>query len=162
MPIFIEKGDLTKTSCDAIVNPANSFGYMGGGVAGAIKRAGGQIIEKEAVSKAPIPLGKAIVTTSGSLPCKYVIHTPTMKKPATNIDVNNIKLATKAAFDLANELKLKSIAIPGMGTGVGGAQTDDTAEIIIKIAKEFEDKFEKIILIDINEEMIKSFHKFLK
>ncbi|MDH7506866.1 MAG: macro domain-containing protein [Candidatus Thermoplasmatota archaeon] len=162
MPIFIEKGDLTKISCDAIVNPANSFGYMGGGVAGAIKKVGGQIIEKEAVSKAPIAVGKAIVTTSGSLPCKFVIHAPTMSKPATTIDANNVKLATKAAFDLAFQLKLKSIAIPGMGTGVGGVPTDDAARIIIEIAKMFEDKFEKIILIDRNDEMIKSFHKFLK
>lgn len=162
MKIFIEKGDLTKFSCDAIVNPANSFGHMGGGVAGAIKKAGGQIIEKEAVSKAPIPVGKAIVTTSGSLPCKYVIHAPTMEKPALNINVNNVKLATRAAFDLGVKLKLKSIAIPGMGTGVGGVPTYIAAKAIIEIAKEFENKFDKIILIDRNDEMFKSFHQFLK
>jgi len=162
MTILIEKGDLTKISCDAIVNPANSYGYMGGGVAGAIKRAGGIIIEKEAVSKAPIPVGKAVVTTAGSLPSKHVIHAPTMKQPATNIGVENVKLATKAAFDLAFKLKLKSIAIPGMGTGVGGVPTSDAAKAIIEIAKEFEDKFEKIFLIDRNDEMIKSFHQFLK
>ena len=162
MTIFIEKGDLTKFSCDAIVNPANSFGYMGGGVAGAIKRAGGLIIEKEAISKAPIPVGKAVVTTAGALPCKYVIHATTMKQPAISIDVKNVKLATKAAFDLGVKLKIKSIAIPGMGTGVGGVPTSDAAKAIIKIAKDFEDKFEKIILIDRNEEMIKSFHQFLK
>jgi O-acetyl-ADP-ribose deacetylase (regulator of RNase III) len=162
MTIFIEKGDLTKISCDAIVNPANSFGYMGGGVAGAIKRIGGLTIEKEAVSKAPIPVGKAIVTTAGTLSCRYVIHAPTMKQPASNIDVNNIKLATRAAFDLGVKLKLKSIAIPGMGTGVGGVPHSDAAKVITEIVKEFEDKFEKIILIDRNDEMIKSFHQFLK
>jgi len=162
MTIFIEKGDLTKITCDAIVNPANSFGYMGGGVAGAIKRIGGPTIEKEAVSKAPIPVGKAIVTSAGTLPCKYVIHAPTMKEPAMNIDVNNVKLATKAAFDLGVKLKLKSIAIPGMGTGVGGVPTSDAAKVITKIVKEFEDKFEKIILIDRNDEMIKSFYQCLK
>ena len=162
MTIFIEKDDLTKISCDAIVNPANSFGYMGGGAAGAIKKVGGAIIEKEAISKSPIPIGKAIVTTSGSLPCKFVIHAPTMSKPALSIDVNNVKLATRAAFDLAFKLKLKSIAIPGMGTGVGRVPHSDAAKVIIKIAKEFENKFDKIILIDKNNEMIKSFHQFLK
>jgi len=162
MTILIEKGDLTKISCDAIVNPANSFGYMGGGVAGAIKKVGGAIIEKEAVSKAPIPVGKAIFTKSGSLPCKYVIHAPTMKEPASRISVENVKLATKAAFDLAYKLKLKSIAIPGMGTGVGGVPTNSAAKAIIEIAKKFEGKFEKIILIDRNDEMVKSFHQFLK
>ena len=70
MGIIVQKGDLTQIRCDAIVNPANSFGYMGGGVAGAIKRVGGIEIERDAVSKAPIPVGKAIVTTAGVLPCK--------------------------------------------------------------------------------------------
>ena len=85
-----------------------------------------------------------------------------MKQPAIKIDVNNVKLATKAAFELGVKLKLKSIAIPGLGTGVGGVETTDAAKAIIDIVKEFEDKFEKIFLIDRNDEMIKSFQKFLK
>jgi len=162
MTIIIEKGDLTRIPCDAIVNPANSFGYMGGGVAGAIKRVGGIEIEKEAVSKAPIKVGKAVATTAGKLPCRYVIHAPTMKQPAMQIDAGNVKLATKAAFDLGVKLNLKSIAIPGMGTGVGGVPTSDAAKVIVDIAKEFENKFEKIFLIDRNDEMVESFHRFLK
>jgi O-acetyl-ADP-ribose deacetylase (regulator of RNase III) len=85
-----------------------------------------------------------------------------MKQPAISIEVNNVKLATKAAFELGVKLKLKSIAIPGLGTGVGGVPTTDAAKAIIDIVKEFEDKFEKIFLIDRNDEMIKSFQKFLK
>ena len=161
MTIIIEKGDLTKITCDAIVNPANSYGYMGGGVAGAIKRVGGTEIEKEAISKAPIEVGKAVATTSGSLHCKYVIHAPTMKRPAMRIDVGNVRLATKASFEKGLKLNIKSIAIPGMGTGVGGVPADKAAEAITSLAKEFENKFEKIILIDRNEEMIESFKKFL-
>ena len=68
MAIIIEKGDLTQVKCDVIVNPANSSGYMGGGVAGAIKRAGGSIIEKQAIAQAPIPVGEAVITTGGNLP----------------------------------------------------------------------------------------------
>jgi len=161
MAIIVQRGDLTQIKCDAIVNPANSFGYMGGGVAGAIKRVGGIEIEKEAVGKAPIPVGKAVVTTAGTLPCKYVIHAPTMKQPATRIDVENVKLATKAAFETGFKLKLKSIAIPGMGTGVGGVSSDDAAKTITSIAKDFENKFEKIILVDRNEEMVNSFNNFI-
>ena len=161
MGIIVQKGDLTQIRCDAIVNPANSFGYMGGGVAGAIKRVGGNEIERDAVSKAPIPVGKAVVTTAGILPCKYVIHAPTMKEPAIKIDVENVKLATKAAFETGLKLKLKSIAIPGMGTGVGAVSPDDAAKAITSIAKEFENKFEKIILIDRNDDMIISFKKFV-
>lgn len=161
MSIVVEQGDLTQVSCDAIVNPANSFGYMGGGVAGAIKRVGGVEIENEAVSKAPIEVGKAVVTTGGSLACKYVIHAPTMEQPAMRISVENVRLATRAALELGVELNLKTIAIPGMGTGVGRVSVEDAAEAIVNIAKEFENKFEKIILLDRNKGMINSFKSFL-
>jgi len=161
MTIVVEKGDLTKIKCDAIVNPANSYGYMGGGVAGAIKRVGGIEIEKEAISKAPIIVGKAVETTSGSLPCRYVIHAPTMKRPAMQIDIENVKLATKAALETGIRLNLKTIAIPGMGTGVGGVSVDKAAKAITNLAKQFENKYEKIFLIDRNEDMIESFKKYL-
>lgn len=161
MSIIVKKGDITIIDCDAVVNPANSFGYMGGGVAGAIKRVGGIKIEKEAVSKAPIPVGRAIATTAGTLPCKYVIHAPTMEQPATRINVKNVRLATNAALKLADELKLKCIAIPGMGTGVGGVLPREAAEAMIDVVKNFVDKFEKIILIDRNDEMIDSFNIYL-
>jgi O-acetyl-ADP-ribose deacetylase (regulator of RNase III) len=162
MVIIAQKGDITSISCDAIVNPANSYGYMGGGVAGAIKRVGGLDIEKEAIAKAPINVGNAVSTTAGSLPCKYVIHAPTMKQPAMRIGVDNVKLATKAALLLGEEMGIKCIAIPGMGTGVGGVSYSDAAEAMVTIAKSFEDKFEKIILIDRNDGMIESFDQYLK
>ena len=161
MSIIVVKGDLTQTKCDAIVNPANSFGFMGGGVAGVIKRVGGIEIEKEAVSKAPIAVGKAVATTAGILPCKFVIHAPTMKQPAMRIGIENVKLAIHAALKLGAELNLKSIAIPGMGTGVGGVPIDDAAEVMVCIAKEFENKFEEIILIGKNEDLVESFTKFV-
>ncbi len=161
MTIVVRRGDITQIDCDAIVNPANSFGYMGGGVAGAIKRIGGIEIENEAISKAPINIGKAIATTAGNLPCKYVIHAPTMEKPAMKIGVENVKLATHAALDLGVELNLKTIAIPGMGTGVGRVPVEDAAKAITGIAKEFENKFEKIILVDRNQDMANSFSKYI-
>ena len=161
MSIFVKKGDLTQVVCDAIVNPANSYGYMGGGVAGAIKRVGGREIENEAIAKAPIHVGEAIVTTSGSLPCKYVIHAPTMKQPAMRIPVENVKLATRAALELALQVNVKSIAIPGMGTGVGRVPVEDAAEAIVSIAKEFEKEFDEIILLDRNDDMISSFEKYI-
>jgi len=158
MSIIVRLGDLTQINCDAIVNPANSLGYMGGGVAGAIKRVGGAEIEKEAVNKAPIVVGKAASTSAGSLPCKYVIHAPTMRRPAMRIGVENVRLAIQAALRLAKEMRLSSIAIPGMGTGVGGVAHRKAAEIIVKMAKEFEDSFETIFLVDRNKEMIDSFN----
>ena len=161
MAIVVEYGDITKIVCDAIVNPANSYGYMGRGVAGAIKRIGGIEIENEAISLAPIPIGKAIVTTAGSLPCQHVIHAPTMKEPAMRINIDNVKLATRAALKLAEDLKIKSIAIPGMGTGVGGVSLSDAAREMVTVAKEFEDKFEKIVFIGINNDLIEAFKIFI-
>jgi len=162
MSIIVRIGDITKIGCDAVVNPANSFGHMGGGVAGAIKRAGGIEIEKEAVSKAPIAVGSAVATTAGTLPCKAVIHAPTMERPAMRIDVENVKKATYAALKLGEQLEINSIAIPGMGTGVGGVSADDAAEAMVTVAKEFENRFDSIILIDRNEKMINAFQNFLK
>ena len=161
MAIIAKQGDLTKFECDAVVNPANSSGYMGGGIAGALKRAGGTEIEKEAISLAPIKVGAAIVTKSGKLPFKYIIHAPTMSRPAMRIGVENVKQATFAALKLAEKLAISSIAIPGMGTGVGGVSHRDAAKAIVKIAKKFENSFESIILIDINNEMVKYFEEFI-
>ena len=161
MAIVVRRGDITQIDCDAIVNPANSFGYMGGGVAGAIKRIGGIEIENEAIGKAPIPVGTAVFTIAGSLPCSFVIHAPTMEQPAMRIGVDNVRDATRAALELGVELNLKTIAIPGMGTGVGGVPTDDAAEAIVSIAKGLEDNFEKIILIDRNDEVIEAFKKYI-
>jgi len=161
MPIFIKKGDITKIVCDAIVNPANSYGYMGGGVAGVIKRIGGIKIENEAVSKAPIPVGEAVATTAGCLPCKYVIHAPTMKQPAMRIGIDNVKSATKAALDCALKNGIKTIAMPGMGTGVGGVSKSDAAREMIKVAKEYENKFDKIILVGYSKDLANEFRKYL-
>ena len=162
MSIVVRIGDITKVKCDAIVNPANSFGYMGGGVAGAIKRVGGTNIEKEAIAKAPIEIGSAIETTAGVLPCKVVIHAPTMKRPAMRIDVENVKKATYVALKLGEKLKIKSITIPGMGTGVGGVSADDAAQAMVAVVKGFEEEFDSIILIDRNEKMTNAFMNFLK
>ena len=162
MTIIIRLGDITTISCDAVVNPANSLGYMGGGVAGALKRIGGGEIEQEARRHAPIAIGTAVATTAGKLPCQYVIHAPTMQQPAMRINAANVQKATKAALDLGKKLGVKCIALPGMGTGVGGVAVEDAAVAMASVVKTFESSFEQIFLIDRNEEMIQSFHNALE
>lgn len=95
--ISVITGDITKLKVDAIVNPANSMLLMGGGVAGAIKKVGGKEIEDEALKSAPISVGEAIATNAGKLKAKYVIHAPTMEKPAMQTTVDNVKLAMEGA-----------------------------------------------------------------
>ncbi len=157
--IILKKGDITEEKCDAIVNPANSFGIMGGGVALAIKLKGGEEIEKEAKSKAPIKVGNAIFTTGGKLKCKYVIHAPTMERPAQKIPLENVKLATRAALELARKLKIKSIAFPGMGTGVGGIKAEEAAKIMLEEFKNFKEL--EIRVIAFEEELFQAFQKQL-
>ena len=103
---------------------------MGGGVAGAIKRAGGSEIE-EAIQRAPISVGEAVATTAGRLRARYVIHAPTMSQPAMSTDTMNVEKATTAALGVAKQLGLSSAAIPGMGTGVGGVPVEDAARLIL-------------------------------
>ncbi len=128
-------GDITKLKVDAIVNPANSLLYMGGGVAGAIKLAGGAAIEAEALKKAPVRVGEAIATGAGRLPAKFVIHTPTMARPAMQIAEKNVQLAMRSALKCAENLKLSSIAFPGLGTGVGGLSMETAANVMMQELK---------------------------
>jgi O-acetyl-ADP-ribose deacetylase (regulator of RNase III) len=150
---------------DAIVNPANSRLVMGGGVAGAIKRAGGPTIEKEAVQRAPVVVGEAVATTAGKLGAKYVIHAPTMARPAMKTNVTNVEKATTAALNLARELQLTSIAIPGMGTGVGGVPVHEAAQTMIEVIRRHlseRTSLKRIFLISINEELTSAFESALQ
>jgi O-acetyl-ADP-ribose deacetylase (regulator of RNase III) len=100
--ISVMSGDITKLEADAIVNAANSHLIMGGGVAGAILRAGGREIQEEANKKAPVSVGKAIETTAGKLKAKYVIHAPTMERPAMPTSKQDVRLATRSARTRSN------------------------------------------------------------
>lgn len=157
-------GDITKLSVDAIVNAANSLMYMGGGVAGAIKRAGGSIIEEEARKYAPVKIGDAIITTAGTLPAKYVIHAPTMSKPAMRIPAENVRMAMNGILKCIKQEKIKSVAIPALGTGVGGVNREVVAKIMVDcifdhLAELKEVK--EIILVDISKEQVELFKKEL-
>ena len=116
--ILIVKGDITESSTEAVVNAANNEFRMGGGVAGAIKKAGGKIIEQEAMEKSPVGLGEAIITSAGSLKAKYVVHAVTMKMDfRTNEDI--IRASTYSSLICAQENKVSSIAFCALGCGVG-------------------------------------------
>src|ERR671919_2015083 len=115
----VVQGDITACTVDAIVNAANNHLWMGAGVAGAIKRQGGQVIEDEAVRQGPIAIGEAVVTGGGSLKARYVIHAAAMGQDlVTNADF--IRQATIHSLQHAIDLGLASIALPALGTGVGG------------------------------------------
>ncbi len=157
----IKLGDITKEDTEAIVNPANSYGSMGGGAAWAIKKAGGDEIEHEAIERGPTPVGAAVATTAGRLPSRLVIHAPTMESPAQQITPENAEKATYAALMCAKSLSVKSIAFPGMGTGVGGVAKKDAAAVMVKAIKRFLDRedsnLERITLVAFDDELKKAF-----
>lgn len=127
--IKVIQADITTLKVDAIVNAANNKLVMGGGVAGAIKKKGGKVIEEEAVEKGPIKIGEAVATSAGKLPSKYVIHAATM---GMNFETDEIKIrnSCRSALGLAEKLKIKSIAFPALGCGVGGFPLLASAKIM--------------------------------
>ncbi len=162
LEIEVLHGSLLEVKADAIVNPANSLGYMGGGVAGVIKKFGGEEIEKEAISKAPVPVGSAIKTTAGKLPFKVVIHAPTMEEPAMATTEEKVRKAVRASLELADKEGFSVIAMPGMGTGVGRLPKEVAGKIMIEEIRNFKPKhLKKVILIDLDEDMVKEWKKNL-
>jgi O-acetyl-ADP-ribose deacetylase (regulator of RNase III) len=137
------QGDITEQGTVAIVNAANNHLWMGAGVAGAIKRKGGAEIEKEAMSKGPVCVGQAVVTKAGKLKAKYVIHAAVMGQDLiTNEDY--IRDTMLNSLKRGEDLKIKSIAFPAFGTGVGGFPVDRCARIMMDVVKGFSDQLQFI------------------
>jgi len=126
LKVVVLKGDIAAQECDALVNAANNHLWMGSGVAGALKEAGGPDIEREAIAKGPIEVGAAVQTTAGHLSARWVIHAAAMGQDLkTNGEL--VYRAARAALELADELGATSIALPALGTGVGGLALEDCA-----------------------------------
>ena len=126
----VERGDITDAEVDAVINAANSELWMGAGVAGAMKRKGGVVIEEEALRQGPIEVGEAVLTVAGNLPATHVIHAATMGKDLKT-DPEKIAAATRSTLALAEKHKLESIAFPALGSGVGGVPPAQCAEAMI-------------------------------
>ena len=158
--IVVMQGDITQVEANAIVNAANSNLIMGGGVAGAILRAAGRTIQEEANKKAPVPIGKAAATNAGKLRAKYVIHAPTMEEPAMPTDRYRVGLATRGALECARQLGVSSVAFPGMGTGVGGLDIKDAAEVMVNEIKHHiksGTSLKKVVLIGFHANLAQAF-----
>jgi O-acetyl-ADP-ribose deacetylase (regulator of RNase III) len=135
--IKLHKGDITKLEVDVIVNAANTTLLGGGGVDGAIHRAGGPAILEECIKirneQGGCATGEAVITTAGKLPAKYVIHTvgPVWNDGNTN-ENELLASAYHSSLAIAVEKDLRSIAFPNISTGVYGFPKKSAAEIAIK------------------------------
>jgi O-acetyl-ADP-ribose deacetylase len=129
--VEVQQTDITKLEVDAIANAANTHLRHGGGVAGAISRAGGPSVQDESDERAPIELGEAVETTAGEMPCRWVIHAATMELGGpTSAEV--IRRATASTLAKADELGAKTLALVAFGTGVGGFPIDEAARIEVE------------------------------
>src|SRR3954452_19957545 len=122
--------DVTQLEVDAIANAANTRLMHGGGVAGAISRAGGPEVQRESDEKAPIGLGEAVETTAGDMPAQYVIHAATMELGGpTSAEI--ITQATRSTLSKADDLGCRSLALVAFGTGVGGSPLERAARLMV-------------------------------
>ena len=134
MNVEVQQADVTKLEVDAIANAANTRLAHGGGVAGAISRAGGPEVQRESDERAPIGLGEAVETTAGDMPARYVIHAATMELGGpTSAEI--IERATESTLAKAEELGCSSLALVAFGTGVGGFPLDEAARLMVGVVR---------------------------
>ena len=157
MKLEVREGDIAAVEADAIANAANDRLWMGAGVAGALKRAGGEEVEREAMALGPIPLGSAVATTAGRLPVRWVIHGAVMgQELRTNADL--VRRTTRSCLDVADELGCRSLALPAFGTGVGGFALAECARIMVGEARSFEpSSLERVIFAVFGGEAYEAF-----
>jgi len=154
------EADVTKLEVDAIANAANTQLRHGGGVAGAIVRAGGASIQEESLRKAPIGLGEAVETTAGDMPARWVIHAATME-PGGPTSSAIIEQATRSTLAKAEELGARSLALVAFGTGVGGFPIDDAARIMVGAARDHGGDLERIVFAVHGDEAERAFRDAL-
>jgi O-acetyl-ADP-ribose deacetylase (regulator of RNase III) len=129
--VEVLEADITTLDVDAIANAANTHLIHGGGVAGAIARAGGPSVQRESKQRAPIGLGEAAETGAGEMPARWVIHAATMELGGpTSAEI--IRRATASTLALADELGARSLALVAFGTGVGGFPVAEAARIEVE------------------------------
>jgi O-acetyl-ADP-ribose deacetylase len=127
--VVIITGDLVEQQVDAIVNAANNELQLGGGVAGAIRRAGGPSIQEECDAHGPVRVGEAAITGAGRLRARFVIHAASMALGGRTTRVS-LKSSMDHVFRLAHQHDVETIAVPAVGTGIAGFPIDDCARVM--------------------------------
>src|SRR4051812_19022985 len=143
--LVVKQADITRLEVDAIANAANSQLLHGGGVAGAIARAGGPDLERESRERAPVPVGEAVETTAGPMPARWVIHAATMEHPGGRTSAAVVDQATRSTLAVAERLGARSLGLVAFGTGVGGFPVEEAARIMVGAARPHEGALERIV-----------------
>lgn len=162
--IEVLRGDITDQETAAIVNAANNHLWMGAGVAGAIKRKGGEDIEREAVALGPIEVGEAVITSGGKLKAKHIIHAAVMGQDL-HTDAEKLVSVTRYSLKLAEHHHIVSLSFPALGTGAGGFSVFHCAKLMITEAITFLQSSKHVQLVRfvlIDQETFQVFEQELK
>lgn len=159
--IILMQGDLTEMQVDAIVNAANNDLQLAGGVAGAIRRKGGDRIQKECDQIGTIPIGEAVVTSGGNLKARYVIHAASMRLGGLTTR-ESLRASTRNSLQRAKENQIHTIAFPAIGTGIASFPLRECAAIMLEeVARHFEapTPVERIYLVLFDSDALKTFEE---
>jgi O-acetyl-ADP-ribose deacetylase (regulator of RNase III) len=163
--VAIERGDISVIEVDAVVNAANTTLAMGAGVAGALKKRGGVVIEEEAMRLGPVDVGEAVLTTAGNLAATHVIHAAVMG-PDLKTDPDTIAKTTRAVLALAVKHRITSLALPALGTGVGHVpptlSADAMVEAVVTHLKGGTSSLKRVIFMLYQDEAHRAFIEALK
>ena len=132
--IILLQGDLTEIDADAIVNAANNDLQLGGGVAGAIRRKGGEQIQRECDAIGSVPVGGAAITSGGRLKARHVIHAASMQLGGATT-AQALRSSMAHSLRIAAQNDVKTIAFPAVGTGIAGFPMRECAEIMLAEAQ---------------------------
>ncbi len=156
----VVEGDIAALEVDAVANAANDRLWMGSGVAGALKRAGGDEIEREALAKGPIEVGEAVATGAGRLPARWVIHGAVMGQDLrTNAKL--VERTTRSVLRVADELGAETLALPAFGTGVGGFPLEECARIMVDAVRAHESRKLRRVIFAVLGEAKRAFEQAL-
>ena len=151
MEFEVLQADVTTLEVDAIANAANTELLHGGGVAAAISRAGGPVVQEESRARAPIGLGEAVETSAGDMSARYVIHVATMELGGqTSAEI--IERATRSTLELADSLGCRSLALVAFGIGVGGFSLEEAAALMVGAARAHEPAALQRVVFAVNGE----------
>ena len=163
--VAVERGDITALDVDAIVNAASSTLAMSTGVAAAIKRKGGVLIEEEAMRQGPVEVGEAVLTPGGNLAAMHVIHAAAIG-PDGKTNSETIARTTRAVLALADKHRLTSLALPALGTGVGQVAPGVAAEAMLSVVmthlKSAKTVLKRVVFVLYQDETFRAFTDTLK
>ena len=161
--IVLQQGDLTDMDVDAIVNAANNDLQLGAGLAGVIRRRGGESIQRECNEIGMVPVGGAALTSGGKLKARHIIHAASMQLGG-HTTTRALRGATAHSLRIASENDFRTIAFPAIGTGVGGFPLSECADVMLHEVVEHLKKpttVEKVYFVLFDAKALAAFEKML-